>query len=132
MLNVCAGKTSRCGMKKFIILISFILFVSIVFFKTSNRKLELGQVFNKTSHDEDRSLSIILSKVGKSDLVRKDLGFDPTSQASMSKYWNERLETNETHVTNTHILSTNGTVVRVTSWQRNKHWGTDGWECILK
>jgi hypothetical protein len=132
MLNVGAGKTSRCVMKNFIILISVVLLMAIFLVKTSSRKLELGEIFNKTSPDEDRSLPVVLSKVGKSDLVRKDLGFDPTSQASMSKYWNERLETNETHVTNTHILSTNGTVVRVTSWQRNKHWGTDGWEVYSK
>lgn len=119
-------------MRNAVILLMVFLVVVVVVIRNSNSKVELARLLYEKSPDKVYSSPVVIMKDGTTNSVYPDLGFDPTSQESMSKYWDERLEANETHVTNTYILGTNSTTVRVTSWRRNKHWGTDGWEVYSK
>jgi hypothetical protein len=64
--------------------------------------------------------------------AHKPLGFDPTSSASMDKYWTDRFDTNVTLVTNIFKSGTNNTRVQITSRNKNKHFGTDDWELFSK
>jgi len=120
-------------MKKISGVIGFFVIVIMVFYFIKPRMIVPDQQVSEISKD-----SGYITHAKKFDALQsrtephKPLGFDPKSSASMDKYYDDRLETNVTVVTNIVKSGTNNTRVQITSVRKNKHFGTDDWELFSK
>ena len=120
-------------MKKISAVIGFFVIVIMVFYFIKPRIIVPEQRVSEMSKD-----SGYITHAKKFDALQsrtephKPLGFDPKSSASMDKYYDDRLETNVTVVTNIVKSGTNNTRVQITSVRKNKHFGTDDWELFSK